>query len=244
MQFSKRILLAASSLVLANLAHASQAIAEDTFLSGFYLKGEAGASIGGSTGEITFRDQTGSTGRTKDTTLGLGGAFGVGVGTHITDMLRAELMFNYRTGHQWDTGLANFNFNEKFDANLSSYSLMAAGIFDIYTFKMGAIEITPNITGMAGIAINQSGDFTATAPGEPNAVWNGDTSTNLAWGLGAGAGIKLSEKATLDLGYRYVDLGNFKSGTKLTSGLSGNLKKRVVGDYTTNELMLGLRYKF
>ncbi|PVB60458.1 outer membrane beta-barrel protein [Labrenzia sp. 011] len=243
MQISEKILLATSCLLLANLANASQAIADDSFLSGFYVKGEAGASIGGSAGKITFEDQLGTTARTKDTTLGLGGAFGVGLGTQVTDKLRAELMFNYRTGHQWDTSLVNYS-SERFEADVSSYSLMAAGIFDIYTFRMGTIEVTPNITGMAGIAINQTGDFTATAPGDPNVVWNGDTSTNFAWGLGAGTGIKLSEKTTLDLAYRYVDLGTFKSATKLTSGVSGNLKKRVEGDYTTNELMLGLRYKF
>jgi opacity protein-like surface antigen len=84
------------------------------------------------------------------------------------------------------------------------------------------------------------------APDTTNQTPSG-TSSGLAWQLAAGVGIAVTSNLTLDVGYRYVDLGsikvdqgrynyvNFTPNTD-TNGLKGDLR--------THELALGLRYSF
>lgn len=244
MKRAVKTVLTAASLTASSLLLVNQAASEEPLLSRFYLKGEAGLTLGGPTGSLQFRDNLGNLGVLKNTHPDLGGAFGVGVGAQVTDFLRTEVLFNYRTGSTLNTRLTNFNFNQRYESGLSSYSIMAAGYFDIHTFQVANLEITPNISGLAGVAFNTTGDFTIRTPGSADIVFKGDSSTNFAWGLGAGAGVKLSEKVTLDLGYRYVDLGEFQSGTALISGATGNLQERVEGAYKTHELMMGVRFRF
>ena len=44
----------------------------------------------------------------------------------------------------------------------------------------------------------------------------------LAWSLMAGVGVQVTERATLDIGYRYLDMGKADSGTTETSGFANN----------------------
>ena len=73
----------------------------------------------------------------------------------------------------------------------------------------------------------------------------GKNVTEFAWKLGAGANLNLTEKCSLDLNYQFVDLGKFKSGTLLSNSMFGtDMQKPFEGNYRTNELTIGLRYKF
>lgn len=78
-----------------------------------------------------------------------------------------------------DTHLKNFN--------LKALTAMANCYYDIKT----STSITPYVMGGMGIANLDSGDG-----------WVNDT--GFAWQLGAGVGIKASDKVTVDIGYRYL----------------------------------------
>ena len=76
----------------------------------------------------------------------------------------------------------------------------------------------------------------------PISVWNTsyaatakDREDNFAWNLAVGAGYKINEKITADLGYRYTDYGNIKNNSD-----TGNSKYNL----NSHEVYLGARYAF
>ena len=58
----------------------------------------------------------------------------------------------------------------------------------------------------------------------------------------AGVGIQLTERTTLDIGYRYLDMGKAKSGIIDSAGFA-NPKVRI-DDLAAHEFKVGLRFAF
>ena len=54
----------------------------------------------------------------------------------------------------------------------------------------------------------------------------------------AGVAYQLSERAILDIGYRYIDLGSVRSGSDAV------LARLEVDDMRAHEIKIGLRYHF
>ena len=86
--------------------------------------------------------------------------------------------------------------------------------------------------------------------GVPNGLTtNGDTINQFAYKLAAGTLISLTQQLSLDVNYQYVNLGAFKGGTEFSfNGVripAGNRQRPTNGgDIKTQELMVGLQYKF
>ena len=59
----------------------------------------------------------------------------------------------------------------------------------------------------------------------------------------AGAGLQLSERVILDLGYRYVDMGKAQSGAADTSGFTNNSLLRL-DQLTAHAFKVGRRFHF
>lgn len=238
--------LALSTFVSTVVLSAGGAQAGDTLFSGFYVKGEAGISIGGSTG-TTAPESNGMPAIFDSTDLGTGAGFGVGLGAYVTGRFRTELLFTSRQGHDYNSEIPGAPIQVTAEADVASYALMLGGIFDIHTFEIGQIKVTPNVSAMAGFAYNTTSDLTYTVAGLGNIVVDGGNTTNFAWGVGAGAGIALTDRISLDLGYRYSDLGDFETGRNIVSATvpaAFSLDKGWDGHYATHDILLGLRYKF
>jgi opacity protein-like surface antigen len=91
------------------------------------------------------------------------------------------------------------------DENLSIWSFMANGYLD---YDMKDEGISPFI--MAGLGYASVSDN-----------WTGGSSSDgaLAWQVGAGVGIKASDKVTFDVSYRYFKTGDVTiNGATLTTG--------------------------
>jgi opacity protein-like surface antigen len=73
-------------------------------------------------------------------------------------------------------------------------------------------------------------------------VISGDSRWSLAWSLMAGVGVQISDRATLDFGYRYIDMGKAESGTIDNTG--GTNPKLRIDDLTAHEFKVGLRFAF
>ena len=74
-----------------------------------------------------------------------------------------------------------------------------------------------------------------------------DTVNQFAYKLSAGTLVSLTEQVSLDVNYQYVNLGSFKGGTEvLFNGAFNNTLQRGFngGDIKTQELIVGLQYKF
>jgi opacity protein-like surface antigen len=63
----------------------------------------------------------------------------------------------------------------------------------------------------------------------------GDDKVSFAWALMAGFGYQLTDRAILDVGYRYIDMGSAQS-----SNVGGT--RLEVDDMRAHEIKIGLRY--
>ena len=75
-------------------------------------------------------------------------------------------------------------------------------------------------------------------------AYGGDrTTTNFAWALHAGVSYDISPQFTVDLAYRYANLGNAKSGQVTTYLAAVAYDGLAHQEHSANDVMLGFRYK-
>jgi opacity protein-like surface antigen len=111
-------------------------------------------------------------------------------------------------------------------AKVHSWSLMANGYYD---FPMA--RGTPYVGAGLGWASNKVENVNFSTAG----AQSGGSKSNPAWALMAGVGVPITPRVTLDVGYRYIDLGKFETGPG--SGYSG-----VSGKLRAHELIVGFRF--
>ncbi|MDR6094755.1 outer membrane beta-barrel protein [Stenotrophomonas sp. SORGH_AS_0321] len=67
---------------------------------------------------------------------------------------------------------------------------------------------------------------------------------NLSWSLGAGVAYSPIDKLTLDLGYRYVDMGRTESGWNAFPNARSLQDEKMSANLVSSEIYLGGRYAF
>ena len=215
----------------------TMAIAVD--LDDFYITAKGGVSKTLDTGTMNYDNGAFTL---SDDDLGTGSAFGISAGKYITDNFRLELEAIKRTGYEMDTTDSDNNLME---ANITSKSIFINGFYDFQPFSLGNKPITPYLGGGVGISKNKMG---ATHENRPGNTVDGKTISQFAYKVAAGTLVDLTENVSLDINYQYVNLGNLKSGVgvynqngifqaNLPAGING-------GEIKTQELMVGLQYKF
>lgn len=80
-------------------------------------------------------------------------------------------------------------------------------------------------------------------------VIDGESSNEFAWNFLVGVAFDLENNFMLDLGYRYVDLGDVESGdviiaSPLALNVGQTINDPLSGDLTAHELFVDLRYMF
>ncbi|WP_242015048.1 outer membrane protein [Stenotrophomonas maltophilia] len=95
-------------------------------------------------------------------------------------------------------------------------------------------------TAGAGLSHIQSGGWQGTS----NRQYGKATRTGLAWSMGAGVSVAAGTNLTVDLGYRYADLGRTESGWNTFANARGLQDERLQLDLVSREATLGLRYAF
>ncbi len=118
--------------------------------------------------------------------------------------------YNETNDYAWD-----INGNNLKNFNLKALTALANCYYDIQSKS----DVMPYVMGGMGIANLDSGDG-----------WVNDT--GFAWQLGAGVGIKASEKVTVDIGYRYLK----------TNGLKDVDGEKV--NWHSQSVLAGIRYDF
>ena len=188
--------------------------------------------------------------------LGASGAFGSGVvldaglGYRFNRWLRVEGLFSYRPAYEYN-GQANFIQSappQPVYANLSSVAAFGVGYIDLPNVS----TVQPFIGAGLGAARNRISavtyGFPALAPDASTTISGGAT-TGLAWLLTAGVAIPLNEQLTLDLAYRYTDLGTVQTdaGSATIVRPAGTKTLDIAGTQSslqTHGAMLTLRYAF
>ena len=70
-----------------------------------------------------------------------------------------------------------------------------------------------------------------------------NTETNFAWAVYGGLAYDVTPSVTIDLSYRYTDLGDAKSGVRTAFDNSSTAGGIEIEDITSHDLMLGVRWR-
>ena len=217
-------------------------------LEGYYITAKGGVSKTFNTGTTSLNNPVGALFTLQNEDLGTGSAFGFSVGKYLTDSFRLELEAIKRTGYAYDARYTAFpTFTE--EAKIQTEALFINSFYDFQPFSLKSTSITPYLGGGVGISRNKMGTDVFHVNGVPIQAIDGDTISQFAYKLSAGTLVSLTEQLSLDMNYQYVNLGAFKGGTEAYfNGVRrpGNDLERGIngGNIKTQELMVGLQYKF
>ena len=214
-------------------------------LEGYYITAKGGVSKSMNTGETNFTIVGSDTFTQKNEDLGTGTTFGFSVGKYLTDNLRLEIEATKRTGYEFDTPSLN-NSDIGYKASMQTSSVFINGFYDFQPFSISNIPITPYLGGGVGISRNKMGWVAQYGVANGRGL-NGNSINQFAYKLSAGTLFSLTENMSLDVSYQYVNLGAFKSGTTfvIPNNPSATASPAINGgEIKTQELMVGLQYKF
>jgi opacity protein-like surface antigen len=224
---------------------------------GWYLRGDVGITAQRATNISNPLDTTLNVTGPSYAGTGLSGAgsYDIGVGYIFNNWLRADLTAEYRNAAslkgsvygQFSAFGGNFADVDNYSANLSSFVFLANAYVDLGTWWC----ITPFIGAGVGVAYNHLADFRDDGLTTFNGLTagtqfaaNGDK-TSLAWAAHAGLAYHVNQNLTIELAYRYLDLGSAVTGsTNFAYSSPGVLGTHswTVNDLTSQDLRIGLRW--
>ena len=229
---------------------------EEYVVSGWYLRGDIGMTnqrfknlhqrlydVPGTTVEAVGMGWDSST------------FFGLGVGYKFNDWFRADLTGEYR-------GKANFHGSDSvtftdhsgttrgvdnYSGSKSEWMFLANAYVDLGTWWC----VTPYLgAGIGGARINIIGFRDDGFSYSPSGVLTNSTTYaadaskfNFAWALHAGLTYKVTQSMSIDLGYRYLDMGSGTTGaTRAFDGSFVNGGPFTFNHITSHDLKLGVRW--
>jgi len=186
-----------------------------------------------------------------------GMSFGGGIGYRFNSWLRADITGEYRGEtefHGFDTYLDDVGdprFND-YTAKKSEWLALANVYLDVGSWHgispfvgagVGAANVAIRSFRDAGIAYSTPNDLATAFPtmgyADDHDEWN------FAWALYAGLGFEVTPAVTLELAYRYLDMGDGESGDIIAfDGTNLFDNPMEFQDITSHDLKLGVRYTF
>ena len=181
--------------------------------------------------------------------------FGLGIGYQFNKWLRFDVTGEYRgdstflAQDRYPGADGTFNspqpgFNpgtNEHTADIQSWVGLFNGYIDLGTWHC----ITPYVGGGVGFAsISVNGLKDVNVPNNSVFYAANNTQTNFAWGVYGGLAYDVTPSLTLDLSYRYTDLGDASSGRVTAFDNSSSYKSLNINNITSNDVMLGVRWKF
>ncbi len=187
-------------------------------ISGPYVRADIGY------GYASDPDGSQTAGATTNESIGGFGVFGAGLGYRIDKNIRADVTVDYRPAADVDSTSATGNTNA---SDVEGLAVLVNGYYDLGQYDM----INPYVGIGVGYARLKTGNQTTTGG---VASETGTSSSNFAWAATTGAAVDITEHTAVDLGYRYVDLGEFEQ-----SGGTTTYDRLAV-----HEFRIGLRHEF
>ncbi len=232
----------------------------------YYLRGDIGYATHRDS-DIRELDFNGYSQPLTETSIDEAWTAGGGIGMYFSSAIRGDVTIDYRM----DTGVEGWKENgdlpegnRAFDVD--STVVLANLYYDIDTGS----RFTPYLGAGIGWASNRAnqgeGDgwiAVNTACGCTTAVnvpveIESKTTSNFAWALMAGVSVDLGSRSggmkdvqeiasawKLDLGYRYIDMGEVHTGEVVAvtpSGATQTSGDPIIDDYAAHEFRVGLRY--
>lgn len=263
--------LAAFGLAVATAAAAPSALAADLLPppalpaappvvdvgGGFYLRGDVGVGIL-QTGNFEQREVALGGGNFLRRDINDTFFVGVGAGYQFNSWFRADVTGEYRGATKFGaTDRYNFTCpfaagscgaigqvitrNNVWDGNLQSTVVMANGYVDLGTWH----GITPFIGVGVGGAYNKVSGVTDYDPSDLGGGGRGldNDEWNFAWAIHAGLAYDVTSNFKVELGYRYLNLGDVKSGRiRCLGNAACDLSPLVIKDVDSHDIKLGMRW--
>jgi opacity protein-like surface antigen len=222
--------------------------------SGIYLRGDVGV------GQLKVKRYS------QDDVVRAGGSFygqtdsqavfaGAGIGYRFNNWFRVDGTFEYRGGGQigvsdyltYNAGTTRVQQTNTYKGNLSSMVALFNGYVDLGTWNC----LTPYIGAGIGYASNTISGMTdqgiVFAGGPSSATLgtarNGDKS-GVAWALMAGLGYEVNKNLTLEVGYRYLNLGDAQSGRIQNAFLPESYVPLKAKEIESHDFRIGMRWNF
>lgn len=191
--------------------------------NGWYLRGDLGAHWGLLTGA-----ESASPPNPTDNSLGKGMTASLGAGIK-SDWLRTDVTIDYASPVNYKGTVAAAGDTT---AKIQATTALFNGYIDLGTWY----RITPYIGGGAGVAYARVSDYVGTAAppasGEP-----AKNRWNFAWAGMAGVAVPIAHNMMVDVGYRYLNIGNLSTG-------SDTFAATTFKNVAAHELRVGLRWSF
>lgn len=148
---------------------------------------------------------------------------------------RSEGEYNPRRVSRFTSGSSAFatSFNHH---HVRSQRLMLNAYRDI------ALNEAWSVYGGAGIGLADLQSYGW--QGNEGRTYRTQSITQLAWSLGAGISLKSGQRTRVELGYRYVDMGQAESGWNTFGNARGLQDEKMRARLVSSEVLLGLRYAF
>lgn len=211
--------------------------------SGWYLRGDIGVT-NQRLGDLTNSQDVNN----SVTNVGLGfdasPLFGIGVGYYFNDWLRFDVTGEYRSranfhGSQVITS-GGAPYTDEYSGSKSEWLVLLNGYIDLGTWQGFTPFVGAGVGGSRN-TIHSFQDVNTVTQG----VAFGDTASkwNFAWALHAGIGYKVTKNFTVELAYRYADLGDAESGDLYTYLGTNNVNNPMQFKHlTSHDIKLGLRF--
>lgn len=185
--------------------------------------------------------------------FGSSALFEAGLGVEVTDYLRLEAVLDYRPGFAFD-GNANFRRAgpvQPVSGDVTQMGAMAFAYVEPLTALGIPTRIKPFLGAGAGISHTEIGEMTYEFPAlaQPRySLMPGGEATNFAWSVAGGVAYDVSKRLSLEVSYRYSDLGEVKTdeGTLFIQRRSGTLQIPIAetqADLTEQSITLSLRWR-
>jgi opacity protein-like surface antigen len=215
--------------------------------SGWYLRGDIGFTAQRVDHLYNLLYDTTAVVNTYEQEFGKAASIGAGFGYRWNDFFRTDITAEYRTKsafHGYETydteGDDTIDGDDRYNANKTEVTILANAYVDLGTYQ----SITPFVGAGIGASYNTINGFTDENEMNSGYATGGDHSQwGFAWALYAGLGWAISPQWTLEVAYRYLNLGNAASGDLVpSSGPNDYNNPMEFHDLTSHDIKVGLRY--
>jgi opacity protein-like surface antigen len=213
--------------------------------SGWYLRGDIGMTNQSVGNLFNVLDATATSVTTVQKGFDSSMLFGLGVGYQWNDWLRTDITGEYRSKANFH-GLQIVNsgglFTDEYRASKSEWLFLANAYVDLGTWW----HFTPFIGAGIGMTNNMISDFLdVNTPNLGVAFGRNTDRWDMAWALHAGVAYQVTPSLTIELAYRYVDLGKAVSGDIQTfTGVNAVNNPEEFRHLTSHDVKLGVRWSF
>jgi len=175
--------------------------------------------------------------------------FGLGIGIDTGRWLRFDITGEYRGKwlflgqDSYDDGTgcagpANCGTNE-YTADIEGWVGLANAYVDLGTWR----GITPYIGAGIGFGhYSVEGLKDVNVPANSVFLAEDNSQTNFAWAVHAGFSYDVTDRVTLDLGYRYLNVGDISSGRVTAFDNSSSYSEVTIEDVVSHDAMLNVRF--